>query len=82
MMVHIRQPYFSILSATIFTLLGLAYTLSAHVETQAALGNIPALGAPQMVLMGGTVGPSIGFVIAGVCFLMAYFSIVHLKYKG
>jgi len=81
-MVHIRQPYFSILSATIFALAGLAYTLSAHIETQAALGNIPNLGAPQMVLMGGDVSPAIGFVIAGVCFLMAYFSLVHLKYKG
>jgi hypothetical protein len=81
MLVHIRQPYFSIINATLFALVGLAYTLSAHVETQAALGNIPALGAPQMVLMGGAVNPAISFVIAGVSFLMAYFSLVHLKYR-
>lgn len=63
-------------------LAGLAYTLSAHIETQVIYGNLQSLGGPQMVLMGGAVGPTVGFIISGVCFLMAYFSLVHLKYKG
>jgi len=62
-------------------LAGLAYTLSAHIDTQVLLGNVPPLGKPQMVLMGGEVGPTVGFLIAGVCFLMAYFALVHLKYR-
>ena len=82
MLVHIRQPYFSVINATLFGLVGLAYALSAHVETQALLGNVDKLGQPQMVLMGGQVGPVAGFTIAGVCFLMAYFSLVHLKYRN
>ena len=52
-----------------------------HRQALASLGNIPVLNAPQMVLMGGAVSPAIGFVIAGVSFLMAYFSLVHLKYR-
>jgi phosphate/sulfate permease len=81
MLVHIRQPYFSIINAAIFGLLGLAFSLSAHFEIQVVLNGLPAV-SPQMVLSGAVISPAMGFVIAGVFFVMAYFSLVHLKYKG
>lgn len=61
-----RQPFFSITNATIFMLLGIAF------------GTLGTTGSAIMV--GQTEIPSqIAWIATGVAFLMAYFSLVHLK---
>lgn len=68
-MLHIRQPFFSIATATIFAALGLIYSLGVQM-------NLPP------VLIGVELDPVMGYVMSGLFFLMAYFSLVHLKYKS
>ena len=65
-MVHIRQPFFSIVTAIIFSIMGLLYGWNAAEGNSAVLGPIN-LGVPTT------------WGLAGVMFLMAYFAIVHLK---
>jgi len=65
-MVHIRQPFFSIVSATIFMLLGLLYGVS-NVN-----GDPISIGVVKFV-------PPVSWAVTGIMFLMAYFSLVHMK---
>lgn len=65
-MLHMRQPYFSMLSALIYGLLGVLFGLSA------------AFGAP-ITLQGVELAGAIEWSITGVMFIMAYFSLVHLR---
>jgi len=65
-MVHIRQPFFSIVAAVIFGLLGTLYGLSAGQGSGAVLGSIE-LNVP------------VTWALSGVMFLMAYFALVHIK---
>lgn len=65
-MVHIRQPFFSILTAVVFGVLGLLYSFDAMNGTVVFIGGaeLPA---------GAT------WALVGLLFLMAYFAIVHMK---
>jgi len=65
-MVHIRQPFFSIITATVFSLLGLMYGLTA---------------AKGVGIMFGTIELNISatWALTGVMFLMSYFALVHIK---
>ncbi len=64
-MVHMRQPFFSIATSIIFSLLGLVY-------------GIDAIHNNAVVIAGAEVSPSALWTIAGTMFLMAYFALVHL----
>jgi len=65
-MIHIRQPFFSIANAAVFALLGLgAACLAVNAEPLV----IMAQEAPKQAL----------WAFVGLSFLMAYFSLVHLK---
>ena len=65
-MVHMRQPFFSIAASIIFSLLGLVYAIDAvHGDT--------------VTMAGANASPSLLWAIAGMMFLMSYFSLVHLK---
>lgn len=67
-MVHIRQPFFSIVTAIIFTMFGLLFGLDVVRESAVTIGGIK-------------VGASAAWALTGVMFLMAYFSLVHIKYR-
>lgn len=67
-MVHIRQPFFSIATATIFGGLGLIYGIGAND------------GYP-VVLGGAELDSVYGYALSGLLFLMAYFALVHLKLR-
>lgn len=67
-MVHIRQPFFSIMTAMIFSLLGL-------------LHGLDAINGTGVVMISNNVeiNTSAAWALTGVMFLMAYFALVHLK---
>lgn len=65
-MVHIRQPMFSIMTAVIFALIGLVLGLGAGNGSEVMLADI-------------TLNSSTAWALSGLMFLMAYFSLVHLK---
>lgn len=65
-MVHIRQPFFSIITATVFSLMGLMYGISAGKGAGIAFGTIE-------------LNMSASWALTGVMFLMAYFALVHIK---
>jgi hypothetical protein len=67
-MVHIRQPFFSIATATIFAILGLVLGLGAGEGTEVMLGTY-------------TLSAGAAWALTGLMFLMAYFALVHLKDK-
>lgn len=67
-MVEMRQPFYSIVSAVIFGGLGLAY-------------GIQSIGGFEVVFGGIQLSSQLGWAISGVLFLMAYFSIAHLQTK-
>lgn len=67
-MVHIRQPFFSIAAASIFGALGLIYGVGAMV------------GYP-FILLDAELDPTVGYALSGLLLLMAYFSLVHLRYR-
>lgn len=65
-MVHIRQPFFSIASASVFGILGLLFGIDA------ARNSAVMIGGAELT-QGAT------WALTGVLFLMAYFALVHLK---
>jgi len=65
MKIHIRQPFFSIVTAIIFSVLGLFYGTSAVNNSGAMLGTLE-------------LNVSITWALTGVMFLMAYFALIHL----
>jgi len=65
-MIHIRQPFFSIITATIFGLLAVMYGIAAGHGTGIMFGSIE-LNVPAT------------WALTGVMFLMAYFALVHIK---
>ncbi len=65
-MVHMRQPFFSIATSIIFSLLGLVY-------------GIDAIHNNTIIIAGAEVSSSALWAIAGIMFLMAYFALVHLN---
>ncbi len=67
-MLHMRQPFYSIVSAIIFGGLGLVYGLQSINGFDVRFGGV-------------TLSTQIGWAISGVLFLMAYFSIAHLQTK-
>jgi len=67
-MFHIRQPFFSIVSAFIYTLMGLLFAGSAVDGVTSHLG-------------GFELGPVAAWVFTGLMFVMAYFSLVHLRHE-
>ncbi len=67
-MLHIRQPFYSITTSGIFTLLGLLFGLEATKGTMVPLGVVE-------------LSPSMTWGLTGILFLMAYFALVHLRYK-
>ena len=68
MLIHMRQPFFSIANATIFLVLGIFFGGASIAAQPVAFADLE-------------MGVQISWVITGVCFVMAYFSLVHLKYK-
>jgi len=65
-MIHIRQPFFSIAASAVFGLLALLFGIDAATNS--------------VVVIGGTeLTSSAAWALTGVLFLMAYFSLVHLK---
>jgi hypothetical protein len=67
-MVHMRQPFFSIVSALVY--------LSGALLLAAVAGSQSPLTIGGAVLNDGAL-----WSISGLFFLMAYFSLVHLKDK-
>lgn len=67
-MLHIRQPFYSITTSGIFTILGLLFGLEAAKGTTVPLGVVDLNSAMTWGL-------------TGLLFLMAYFALVHLRYK-
>jgi hypothetical protein len=65
-MVHIRQPFFSIAAAAIFGALGL-------------MGGMSIMTNSPVVFGGNELNDQTLWSFIGVMFLMAYFSLVHLK---
>ena len=65
MKVHIRQPFFSIVTAIIFGLLGLFYGIGAVQGAGVMLGSFE-------------LDVAVSWALTGVMFLMAYFALVHL----
>lgn len=66
-MVHIRQPFLSILSSIVFSGIALAIAFDAKEGTEEVmLGDLP-------------LNPSAGWALVGILFLMAYFSLIYLK---
>lgn len=65
-MVRMRQPFFSIAAAAIFSITGLL------IASEVAKGDSVRIGDLHENILWGMVG---------VMFLMAYFSLVHLKDK-
>ena len=65
MKIHIRQPFFSIVTAIIFGILGLFYGIGAVNGTGVVLGSTE-------------LNVSVSWALTGVMFLMAYFALVHL----
>lgn len=67
-MIHMRQPFYSIASAATYLLCAIGLGLLA--------------ATPDAVLLFGTTAPSSAlWALCGLMFLMAYFSLVHLKFK-
>jgi hypothetical protein len=67
-MVHMREPFLSITSGVIFAILGLIFANAAATTETINLANVE-------------VTSSVSWALTGVLFIMAYFSLVHLKYK-
>lgn len=67
MLIHMRQPFFSITTGGIFALLGLLFGLAS--------------GTNSLVFGGVAIGSSASWALTGLMFVMAYFSLVHLKYN-
>lgn len=67
-MLYIRQPFFSIATASIFAALGLVYGIGAQL-------NFP------VVFLNTNIDPTVGYALSGLLFVMAYFSLVHLKQR-
>jgi len=65
-MVHIRQSFFSIATAVIFSILGLLYGLGA------AKGMGATIGSAEL-------STSVTWALAGLMFVMSYFALVHIK---
>ena len=65
-MLHIQQPFFSIVTAGIFTLLGVFYGVTAGSGEGVIFSNV------QITV-------SASWALSGLMFLMAYFALVHLK---
>jgi hypothetical protein len=65
-MIHIRQPFFSIATAVIYGILGVIIGQGAGQSTTVMLGSLE-------------LNQATGWALTGVLFLMAYFSLVHLK---
>ena len=63
-----RQPFFSIVSAVVYLLGALLFAGAAEMQVPLTLG-------------GAALSDSVTWAIGGLFFLMAYFSLVHLKYK-
>jgi len=63
-MIHIRQPFFSIAASAVFGLLALLL--------DAATNSVVVIGGTELT-------SSAAWALTGVLFLMAYFSLVHLK---
>lgn len=66
-MLHMRQPFFSIVSAIIYLFTALIVGGFAGSHVTLAFGDMP-------------VSSSIAWLVAGLFFIMAYFSLVHLSY--
>lgn len=67
-MVHMRQPFYSIVSAVVY----LAGALLLAAVSQS--GAVVSVGFT-------TLNGSALLSVAGLFFIMAYFSLVHLKYR-
>ncbi len=67
-MIHMRQPFFSIASATTYLLCAVGLGWLAVTPDSVSLYGIPASSA-------------VLYTLCGLMFLMAYFSLVHLKFK-
>lgn len=65
-MIRIRQPFFSITTAIVFSLLGLLHA-------------IDAVNGTTLVIGGAELAPGAEWALTGILFLMAYFAIVHMK---
>ncbi|MBP9760541.1 MAG: hypothetical protein KBD24_04255 [Candidatus Pacebacteria bacterium] len=65
-MVHMNQPFFSIVSAAIFSILGLFF------GSMGVLGDMVTFGYLEVTSQAV-------WGITGLMFIMAYFSLVHLR---
>ncbi|MBP9749611.1 MAG: hypothetical protein KBD21_02680 [Candidatus Pacebacteria bacterium] len=67
-MIRMRQPFFSIASAIIYML--------------CAIGLAALATQRNSVILSGTTVPDFAlWALCGLSFIMAYFSLVHLKFK-
>jgi hypothetical protein len=67
-MVRIRQPFFSIATAFVFSALAVMYGLNAATGVSVFIGSVEFNAAASWAL-------------TGVMFLMAYFALVHIRDK-
>lgn len=67
-MVEMRQPFFSVVSAIVFAAWGLFFGLSAILGWNVVVG-------------GWGVTDQLSWLLAGLHFLMSYFSLAHLQHR-
>jgi hypothetical protein len=67
-MIHMRQPFFSVISATIYFAAALMFAGTTNFTPSVTFGD-------------ATLSTGVSWAISGLCFVMAYFSLVHLKHK-
>jgi hypothetical protein len=67
-MIHMRQPFFSIVSALVYLISAMLFAFMAVNSVSVSVG-------------GADLSTSVMQAISGLFFVMAYFSLVHIKYK-